>query len=337
MSNTRANCCMMRFREILMKIGVYCASDKHYWQHKLGQYSLLESVSYNPDPSKKEHTVINRLGNFMFSMVEFFTLLNIVPLCQTSDDPSTVCMAPDKPIELPAVIKEAIVCSLKRTDGKLTNGKSSLVSNGAQDLLWACGHDIYPDKICSKKKENQTHLIMTWHVATCYCEMATAKKNLCQNEGTELKFHLDIGTKVSKYCAYLVVAGRRFLPGHPDDTLCLLDAVAREATNILQNSRDKYEVIRNLAESEETIFQRGAMGKQLEKLFFGKKEIQDATQCWKVLADFWAEMLLYIAPSDNTHAHVAQLAEGGEFITHLWALLSHAGIHEREEHEVGGV
>jgi hypothetical protein len=48
-------------------------------------------------------------------------------------------------------------------------------------------------------------------------------------------------------------------------------------------------------------------------------------------------MLLYIAPSDNTHAHVAQLAEGGEFITHLWALLSHAGIHEREEHEVGGV
>jgi hypothetical protein len=45
---------------------------------------------------------------------------------------------------------------------------------------------------------------------------------------------------------------------------------------------------------------------------------------WKVLADFWAEMLLYAAPSDNVNEHIEKLAYGGEFITHLWALLSHA-------------
>jgi hypothetical protein len=337
MSNTKGSCCMMRFKELLTKIGVYCMSDKHYWQHKLGQYSFLESVCCNPNPSKKEHTVINKLWNFMVSVFRFCTLFDGAPLCQTSDDASTVCMAPDKPIELSAEVKVAIVCSLKRTDGKLTNGKSSLVSNRAQDLLWACGHDMYSDKICSQKKENQAHLIMTWHIATCYCEMATAKINPCQNEGTEFKFHLDIAAKVSKYCAFLVVSAPQLLPGHQNDTVCLRNAVAQEATKFLRSSRDKYEAISNLAESEETIFQKGAkLGKQLEEIYL-KKEIQDVTQCWKVLADFWAEMLLYLAPSDKAKAHVAQLAEGGEFITHLWALLSHAGILEREEHEVGGV
>jgi hypothetical protein len=49
-----------------------------------------------------------------------------------------------------------------------------------------------------------------------------------------------------------------------------------------------------------------------------------------VLADFWVEMLLYAAPSENVKEHIEQLAKGGEFITHLWALLSHAGINERD-------
>lgn len=47
---------------------------------------------------------------------------------------------------------------------------------------------------------------------------------------------------------------------------------------------------------------------------------------WKVLSDFWAEMMLYVAPSDDALAHLESLAKGGEFITHLWALLTHAGI-----------
>ncbi|KAI5010036.1 hypothetical protein ZWY2020_012173 [Hordeum vulgare] len=77
--------------------------------------------------------------------------------------------------------------------------------------------------------------------------------------------------------------------------------------------------MRNLAGSEETIFEGGAkLGKQLE-------EIQDVTQRWKVLADFWAELMLYLAPSDNVKEHIEELANGGEFITQLWALLTHAG------------
>lgn len=80
---------------------------------------------------------------------------------------------------------------------------------------------------------------------------------------------------------------------------------------------------------KDTIFFKGLeLGKVLEDL------ISDGELRRKVLAEFWAEIILYVAPSDNVRGHVEQLANGGEFITHIWALLSHAGIltrHPRQQ------
>jgi hypothetical protein len=50
---------------------------------------------------------------------------------------------------------------------------------------------------------------------------------------------------------------------------------------------------------------------------------------WEVLAEFWTEFLLFLAPSDNVDTHAEMLGAGGEFMTQLWALLSHAGVLER--------
>jgi hypothetical protein len=147
--------------------------------------------------------------------------------------------------------------------------------------------------------------------------------------GGQLKFNFDVATKL-KYCAYLVVSVPKLLPGHHYDTSCLFDALAAEAAQLLPG--DKYEVMRRLPESsgEMTIFPMGVkLGKQLE-------EMEEGTY-WKVLADFWAEMLLYVAPSDNVEEHVERLANGGEFLTHLWALLSHAGILDREQMNVDDI
>lgn len=81
--------------------------------------------------------------------------------------------------------------------------------------------------------------------------------------------------------------------------------------------------------NKNTIFFKGLkLGKELEEC------IRDRELRWKVLAEFWAEIILYVAPSDNVRGHVEQLANGGEFITHMWALLSHAGIltrHPRQQ------
>ncbi|OEL24233.1 hypothetical protein BAE44_0014748, partial [Dichanthelium oligosanthes] len=114
------------------------------------------------------------------------------------------------------------------------------------------------------------------------------------------------------------------LPGHHYDTSRVFDAVAAEASQFLPG--DKYEAMRSFPESTQTsmIFPRGVkLGKQLE-------EMEEGTR-WKVLADFWAEMMLYVAPSDNVKEHIECLANGGEFITHLWALLTHAGILDRAQ------
>jgi hypothetical protein len=286
-------------KEFLAKIGLQCAPNKHYWQHKLGQYSLLDSVQYG----WFAYVLHDALGHFA----------------------SRVRKKAGKSVELPAEVKEALICSLKRTSGTLSNGKSSLVSNGAQHLSWACTWVMHAEPSWSQRKQNQTHIILTWHIATCYCEMLVLSP--------EFKVPFSIATKLSKYCAYLVVCAPRFLPGHHYDTRCKFDVAAEEAATFLQRGTSPYETMKSLAVPEETkiIFASSVkLGKQLEDMEEGHR--------WMVMADFWAEMMLYVAPSDKVQEHVEQLAQGGEFITHLWALLSHAGILEREqEHPAGGV
>jgi hypothetical protein len=40
----------------------------------------------------------------------------------------------------------------------------------------------------------------------------------------------------------------------------------------------------------------------------------------------WVQTLLYAAPYGDVKRHMQLLSQGGEFITHLWALLYHIGI-----------
>jgi hypothetical protein len=46
-----------------------------------------------------------------------------------------------------------------------------------------------------------------------------------------------------------------------------------------------------------------------------------------VLQDFWAKTTIFAAKSHyTTKQHMQHLESGGEFLTHIWALLAHAGI-----------
>jgi len=95
------------------------------------------------------------------------------------------------------------------------------------------------------------------------------------------------------YCAYLVVFVPELLPDHQWDTKNIFDEVEKETRELLgsvKTSLDKYQIMKNLGELEETIFVKGAkLSKQLES-------ITDYSARWKVIADFWSEMILFVAP-----------------------------------------
>ncbi|KAF8665914.1 hypothetical protein HU200_053998 [Digitaria exilis] len=85
-------------------------------------------------------------------------------------------------------------------------------------------------------------------------------------------------------------------------------------------------------ESSHEVLKKGSrLAKQLVQEAAGAGG-EDAV--WEHLAEFWSEMVLYLAPSDNVKAHIQALQRGGELITHLWALLLHAGIISRPARHV---
>ena len=129
-----------------------------------------------------------------------------------------------------------------------------------------------------------------------------------------------MATALSKYRAYLVAFPPRFLPDHAYITEFMFDQVVQEARDKLQGCNSPatmYDKMMRLGEDDypgETIINRGAvLGKRL------LVDITDNELRWKILADFWADMMLFVAPSDDTTVHGEHLTKGGEFVTHLGA------------------
>ncbi|XP_072952177.1 uncharacterized protein [Typha angustifolia] len=288
--------------EILMKpLGLIRLSSflkkialSRYWVGKLGQYSFLDSFDYGPR-----------------NVTHYATVLGLV-------DKTMRGKKQENSVELPTEVKKAIISSLRSSGGRLTNGIRSLQDNGvSEELLWAC------------RLHTDTHSILVWHIATTLCDNIPPAQDSPESD-QELRRDKIVATSLSRYCAYLVVFAPHLLPGHSNDTELIFDEVVREACRLLdrtetmaQRRQRMQSIAMDTSEPNRIVVMGARLGRQL-------MEIQDHQLRWKVLAEFWAEMMLYVAPSDNAKAHIETTTRGGEFITHLWALLTHAGILERE-------
>ncbi|CAN6322037.1 unnamed protein product [Urochloa humidicola] len=312
----------MRLKAFLSGVRIF-SSRKYYWKHHIGQYSLLQSIDPPTDApccSLLFPRIFIRCCNTCCKVVATIGLPRGFFL------PSPVSLRV-LDVKVPVEVRRSVVMSLKRTDGELTNGASSLEYNGASHLLWACSLQQFI-RTNAEEKGSQTRAILIWHIATGYCKLAPSSSSV--GGTTTTVRHTAI--TLSEYCASLMISAPQLLPGNRDHTRYLFLAAAMEAASALKGRDDKYEAMRShynmeAEADEETIFRGGVkLGKQLE-------DIQDEAKRWKVIADFWSEMILYVAPSDNIKGHIEQLANGGEFITHLWALLFHAGIAKRGEHD----
>ncbi|VAH68417.1 unnamed protein product [Triticum turgidum subsp. durum] len=286
----------------LLQIWSYCASD---W----AKVSFV--CKYAADPSWQGNANIGRLllllgrphrwlrywrntiGQYSFLDFSSYSCWDQLKECFQSRKTGS-------PVELPMEVKKAVARVIKNSiNGHLSNGASALVRHGMSDeLCWACQTD---------DEFTVTHSILVWHVA------------------------------------YLVACAPKLLPGRPIVSECTLDELEKQAKRTLWglvSPRQKYEKLRELynvvdevpsdvadaTATEATSAQLLSKGVRLGKLL---ESLENHMIRWELLADFWAEMLVYIAPSDNVAGHIELLAEGGEFVTHIWALLMHAGILER--------
>ncbi|KAK3432880.1 hypothetical protein EUGRSUZ_D00387 [Eucalyptus grandis] len=156
------------------------------------------------------------------------------------------------------------------------------------------------------------------------------------NIGTQLskepREHFGIATQLSKYLAYLVAFTPRLLPDHPYRTQSIFRSAVSEARGLFKESSvsmdKRIEMLKGIdvEQCQENIVLQGAkLGRQFASVVANEEQI------WKVLADFWEEMM-YMAPSNAAAAHADYLPTGGEFVTHVWVFVSHADM-KREPHD----
>lgn len=268
------------------------------WEGKLGQYSLLQ-----------DYDGTRRTSN----------CLHYMTLCLV--DKAKKGRKRGKLVKLSRQVKQAIIDSLLQSKGHLTNGTRSLQENSVHNQLsWAC----------NPSDGMVTHTILVWHIATTIC---TQLEPALDNDD---KQRSEVASNLSKYCAYLAAFAPDLLPDHSFDTESMLDESIEDARNLglprgAKKMKSKCEELMKISGTNEDggaetlIRMGGRLARQLTE------EIQEPALRWKVLADFWAEMMLYAAPCEDARAraHLEALARGGEFITHLWALLTHAGVLKR--------
>ncbi|RCV39666.1 hypothetical protein SETIT_8G242000v2 [Setaria italica] len=223
-------------------------------------------------------------------------------------------------------VKKTIVDSLLGCNGNLTNAVTSLQNNGVNFLSWA-GDATATDGTVART-------IVVWHIATTLSEQKLDKQ---AKEEDAVK----TASTLSKYCMHLLASPPNLLP-RPQASYSKRPRKrrSRERTRrSRERTRRSRAVLMQIRTDDDCVgdeIRLVAQGVDLAKQLIDN--IEDFTTRWKVLSDFWAEMMLYVSPSDDAREHQLEvLAKGGEFITHLWALLTHAGVLKRGRTEAKDV
>ncbi|XP_074576229.1 uncharacterized protein LOC141832669 [Curcuma longa] len=310
-----------------------------HWHNKIGQYHILKSFNYEP------------------KTMDFLDCMRL----SLKDEKLSGAKEGHK-ITLPEEAKMAIFVSLQAQRDKIRNGE--LLSNGVlalqrnqveKLLSWSC------------KLKTDAHTILVWHIATALCELEllrrynvdaassrmreylicmrkwmgtspsrSVQKDDRKNLDEDLQSNYVVASSMSQYCAYLLVFSPQLLREHRLVVRFIFEKTIKQAQETFESccnsEQAMYDRMMDLAkdvvekEDQEEVTDTLKLGAKLGWTLMTM--IEDEATRWKVLAEFWAEMIIYLAPCENKNGHASLLDSGGEFLTHIWALLHHAGIHE---------
>jgi hypothetical protein len=298
-SQSQHSICMQKWVGFLLHCR--CKMMNHHWDGKMGQCSLL---------------VISPRRTLLPTFLK--QLLRL----------------PDgkRKVKVPEEVKVCIINALRSIGNgrRLSKGKSSV--RGTQDgesFLWACNG------------EGTTDTILVWHIATSILEAKHPYRHHEQEHSSppvSYSDHMTTATHLSRYCVYLVKRCPELLPDDEEWSKSLYKDVKKDAERALADHtsassatpEEEYDKLVELlsANSQHDVLKNGVkLGKELVV------ETNNDETAWKLLAEFWSEMILYVAPSDNLKAHKEAIARGSELITLLWAMLFHAGIVNRPGEE----
>ncbi|KAM3317870.1 hypothetical protein ACQJBY_035529 [Aegilops geniculata] len=228
-------------------------------------------------------------------------------------------------------VKMAIVKVLKNTldpssDKDFSNGICALEKHEFTQLKWACKHNM-----------DAATMIVVWHIATALFETRNRQKHPLPPEG-------EAALVLSRYCAYLVAYEPGLLPDDKTWTQKVYRDIKAELNIFIQSCcttmhRRKHLMrVCSTKEKEMSTMETGVkLGQQLEEGESGADvdTLDEGERVWKMLLEFWAELLVFVArrPSGGQDAHALALGNGGEFITHIWAMLTHAGVCVPKNHQ----
>ncbi|KAJ1277163.1 hypothetical protein BS78_05G273800 [Paspalum vaginatum] len=287
---TSAGGCLEMVIGLLLRIKAF-----RPWKNKLGQYCLLRELGRS-----------SRHRNF----VHHFTRGLMDKARRKGSNTS---------VKLSGAVKQAIVASLLGSNGDLSDGVRSLRNNGVHAQL---SRVVLDEIACACDDGAVTHTILVWHIATTLCQQLDE-----QAKDMDTVARLATASTLSQYCMHLLAFAPNLLPDHSSVSEPILDEAINEVDELLKKHKkldDRCRILMDYSGNDAPLLTRAA--KLARHLM---NDIQGSTLRWKVLSDFWAEMMLYVSPSDDARSHLEVLAKGGEFITHIWALLTHAGVLKR--------
>jgi Protein of unknown function, DUF594 len=268
-------------------------------KNTLGQYSLLKDSNKN-------------------SLRSVYLWYSLISNCGASKINVPPGLKKGKSVELSQAVKKAIVDTLAESRGEIKDGRAALQRHGAR---------VYEDLQWTLNLSTPVHTIMVWHIATSCCESHDLEG---KHGGSKKSFKIDkVAIHLSNYCAYLAAFHPELLSLNSNLLKFIFRKILDETSDFFggENLQEKCKKLTGYRDAgDQRIICLGfKLGSHLIKY----------DDRWKIMADFWSELILSLARGGATRVHIKQLGHGSEFITHLWALLYHAGISGTASEEYG--